>query len=240
LALSELTSIKFTTYLEALAVEIRKVRSGEKTRLKLLGAGARLLDTVGYRDLNVEEISAEAGLAKGTFYIYFKTKDEFLQDLARRFVEFERQTMPQMAVRASRFANSLAFVSWYEKSFLRNAGILRCIIQMGETDDVVRALWHQRNGAVVDYVLDATLVRLQPGFDQKMLLLAIRTAGGMLDQSLFARTRVGTDTGQPQDQDPEFLCRLHSVMVYRALYGENPPAEEAGDILEAMAFPLRD
>ncbi len=238
--MSELTSIKFTTYLEALGVEIRKARSGEKTRLKLLAAGARLLDTVGYRDMNVEDVSADAGLAKGTFYIYFKTKDDFLKDLARRFVDFERQTLPQLTPRASRFANSLSFVTWYERSFLRNAGMLRCIIQMGETDDDIRALWHERNGSVVSYALESTLARLEPGYDEQMLLLTIRTAGGMLDQSLIARTRVGTDTGLPQDQDPEFLCRLHAVMTYRALYGEDPPVEEAGDILEALAFSTRD
>lgn len=234
--MTDIGSIRFTTYLEALAVEIRKARSGERTRLKLLAAGARLLDNVAYRDLNVVEISKEAGSAKGTFFIYFKTKDEFLHELARRFIEFERQTLPQLSPRASRFSNSLAFVTWYERSFLRNAGVLRCIVQMAEVDPIVRALWHERNATVAGYVIDATLQALEGPVNEAMLVLTVRTAGGLLDQSLFARTRVGADTGQPQDHDPEFLCRLHAVMVYRALYGENPPIEEARDVLEAISF----
>lgn len=239
MALTDIGSIRFTTYLEALAVEIRKARSGERTRLKLLAAGARLLDNVGYRDLNVIEISKEAGSAKGTFFIYFKTKDEFLQELARRFIEFERQTLPLLSPRASRFSNSLGFVTWYERSFLRNAGVLRCIIQMAEVDQTVRGYWHERNANVVAHVVDGTLQALGGPVDEAMLVLAIRTAGGLLDQSLFARTQVGADTGQRQDHDPEFLCRLHAVMVYRALYGENPPAEEAADILELLDFRVK-
>ena len=232
-------TIRFTTYLEALAVEIRKARSGERTRLKLLAAGARLLDNIGYRDLNVVEISKEAGSAKGTFFIYLKTKDEFLQELARRFITFERQTLPVLSSRASRFGNSLTFVTWYESSFLRNAGVLRCIIQMAEVDETVRSLWHERNATVAAHVVDATLQALDGPVDEAMLLLTIRTAGGLLDQSLFARTRVGADTGQRQDHDPMFLCRLHAVLVYRALYGENPPAAEAADILKLLDFRVK-
>jgi AcrR family transcriptional regulator len=231
-----LADIRYVTYLEALALEIREARSGKRTRLKLLAAGARLLDSTGFRDLNVAEISAEAGTAKGTFFIYFKTKDEFLEDLVSGYVEFERQTFPNLSPRSSRFANALAFVSWYEHSFLRNAGVLRCIIQMAEVNPSVRAMWYDRNAKVVSHVVDATLQGLRRPVNEDMLVLTIRTAGSLLDQSLFARTHVGTDTGQQQDHDPEFLCRMHAVLVYRALYGENPPREEAADMLELIDF----
>ncbi|WP_421837046.1 TetR/AcrR family transcriptional regulator [Novosphingobium sp.] len=238
--MSDIGAIKFTTYLEALALEIRKVRSGEKTSLKLLAAGARLLDNVGYRDLNVEEISAEAGLAKGTFYIYFKTKDEFLIELARRFVAFEPQTLPSFSPRETAFRNTLALVTWYERGFLRNVGILRCIIQMGETDDAMRELWQRRNRIIAEHAWDGTLARFNnPALDPALLMLAVRTVGGMMDQSLFNRTRVQTDTGEAGegDADPEFLCRFHALLIYRAVYAHNPPDPEVADLVAAIAGP---
>lgn len=234
--MSDIGAIKFTTYLEALALEIRKARSGEKTSLKLLAAGARLLDNVGYRDLNVEEISAEAGLAKGTFYIYFKTKDEFLIELARRFVAFEPQTLPAFSQRETAFRNTLALVTWYERGFLRNVGVLRCIIQMGETDDTMRELWQHRNRVIAEHAWDATLARLgNPSVDPGLLMLSLRTVGGMMDQSLFNRTRVHTDTGEAGNEDPEFLCRLHALLIYRAVYAQNPPDPEVADLVAAIS-----
>ena len=62
--------IRYATYLEAAAQEIKKTRSGERSRLKLLAAGARLLDSTDYREMMGEEVATEAGVAKGTFYIY--------------------------------------------------------------------------------------------------------------------------------------------------------------------------
>lgn len=238
-ALSDIGAIKFTTYLEALALEIRKSRSGEKTSLKLLAAGARLLDNVGYRDLNVEEISAEAGLAKGTFYIYFKTKDEFLIELARRYVAFEPQTMPSFSPRETPFRNTLSLVTWYERGFLRNVGVLRCIIQMGEIDDTMRALWQSRNKVIAEHAWDATLARLNSGApDPAMVMLMLRTVGGIMDQSLFNRTRVHTETGGAEHEDPDFLCRFHALLIYRAIYAHNPPDPEVADIIAATAGSL--
>src|SRR5690349_9252755 len=60
------------------ANRIARGRSGERTRLKLLAAGVALLGRTSYRDLGVEAISRRAGQAKGTFYLYFDTKDAFL------------------------------------------------------------------------------------------------------------------------------------------------------------------
>src|SRR5262245_5035160 len=56
---------------------------GEKTRLRLLDAGAAVLPQRGYHDARVDDIVAAAGLSHGTFYRYFANKDEFLRGLAR-------------------------------------------------------------------------------------------------------------------------------------------------------------
>src|SRR3990170_1881812 len=73
-----IAAIRFSGYLQALALEIRKSRSGERSELRLLAGGARLLERSSYRDLSVEGVCTDARLAKGTFYIYFASKDAFL------------------------------------------------------------------------------------------------------------------------------------------------------------------
>ena len=54
-------------------------------RNRLLYAAAELFSATPYDDLTVAEIARHAGVAKGTFYLYFTTKDE----LFLRLVEAE-------------------------------------------------------------------------------------------------------------------------------------------------------
>jgi AcrR family transcriptional regulator len=61
----------------------RKVR-----RHALLKAGWRLWATRGYHEISIEELCLEAGMAKGSFYLYFHDKAELLAALMRE--EFER------------------------------------------------------------------------------------------------------------------------------------------------------
>jgi len=223
----ELGVIRFATYLQAAAAEIKKARSGPKSRLKLLAAGARLLDATDYRDLLVEDVCAEAGVAKGTFYIYFKSKDEFLRALAAMYIEFELQTYPRLSSRNSEFTNSRRWIAWYEQTFAANVGIFRAMVQMGAADEGMRKLWHERNARVVDRAMRGW-ERHNPSKDPALQRWMMRTAGGMLDQSLFERHGVQPGPGLNEPQDLDLLIDLHALMNFRALYGRNPPAEEFG------------
>ena len=55
---------------------------GEKTRRRLLDAGAAVLPARGYHDARVDDLVAAAGVSHGTFYRYFGNKDEFFRALA--------------------------------------------------------------------------------------------------------------------------------------------------------------
>ncbi len=217
--------IRYATYLSAAAQEIKKSRSGEKSRLKLMAAAARVLETVDYRDLLVESVCQEAGVAKGTFYIYFAGKDVFLKDLARGYVNFEIQTYPRLSSKNTAFANTLKWVAWYEKTFAGNVGVLRCIVQMGAVDIEMRDIWYERNRRVVDRSMQGWM-KTHPDADPRLQRRIMRTAGGMLDQSLFERHRVLTGPGLQESDSLEAMIELHAFMNYRAMYGRNPPRDE--------------
>ena len=55
---------------------------GEKTRQRLLDAGATVLPARGYHDARVDDIVEAAGVSHGTFYRYFENKDDFFRVLA--------------------------------------------------------------------------------------------------------------------------------------------------------------
>jgi TetR/AcrR family fatty acid metabolism transcriptional regulator len=69
--------------------EVLKVfRTGE-----IIEAARRVIMEVGYPDASMDRIAQEAGVAKGTLYLYFKNKDELL---ARTFAEEHDQMMDRL------------------------------------------------------------------------------------------------------------------------------------------------
>ena len=61
---------------------------GERTRRRLLDAAEEAFAAVGYQEASIVKITEAAGVAQGTFYIYFEGKqqifDELIADLNRR------------------------------------------------------------------------------------------------------------------------------------------------------------
>ena len=56
-----------------------------KTRQKLLDTAEKLLKTHGFNALCVEDITKSAGVAKGTFYVYFKHKEDIISEICRGY-----------------------------------------------------------------------------------------------------------------------------------------------------------
>ena len=57
--------------------------AAQETKRKLISAGLELLRTNGFDAINVEDITRKAGVAKGTFYTYFKRKEDIVLDISR-------------------------------------------------------------------------------------------------------------------------------------------------------------
>jgi len=58
-----------------------KTARGEATRRAILSAAEEVIGARGYSDASITDITREAGVAQGTFYIYFKGKDEVFAEL---------------------------------------------------------------------------------------------------------------------------------------------------------------
>lgn len=81
---------------EALSVDGRPLsKRGEATRRRLLEAAEQVFAELGYHDASIVKLTEAAGVAQGTFYLYFRGKkeifDELVLDLNRRL----RHTMSE-------------------------------------------------------------------------------------------------------------------------------------------------
>lgn len=65
-----------------------------RTREQLLNSAARVVGEFGYRDASIQRITAHAGMAQGTFYLYFESRqalfDELLPHFGRDMLELVR------------------------------------------------------------------------------------------------------------------------------------------------------
>ncbi len=65
----------------------RSVKAPEVRRAELLSAANQLFQTKGYASTTVEDIVQAVGVAKGTFYYYFKSKEALLTALVDQFIQ---------------------------------------------------------------------------------------------------------------------------------------------------------
>lgn len=59
----------------------RRTARGERTRRRLLDAAERVFAEHGYHDASIVKITAAAEVGQGTFYLYFKSKQEIFEEL---------------------------------------------------------------------------------------------------------------------------------------------------------------
>jgi AcrR family transcriptional regulator len=81
--------------------QVPRTKPGEQRRTDLLDAAEELVLRDGVDGLRVEDVTVGAGVAKGTFYLYFANKDELVVALADRyvgrFVDRQREAAGQVA-----------------------------------------------------------------------------------------------------------------------------------------------
>ena len=61
-----------------------KTRRGERTRQKILDAAQHEIGSKGFADASISTITAEAEVGQGTFYLYFRSKEDVLRELVLR------------------------------------------------------------------------------------------------------------------------------------------------------------
>src|SRR4029453_2552682 len=105
---------------------------GERTRQKLLESAERIFAELGYHDASIVKITEAAGVAQGTFYLYFSGKQEIFEELVRDLNRRVRHAMAEGAEggRTRAEAELLGFKGYFE--FAARHGALYRIIRQAE------------------------------------------------------------------------------------------------------------
>lgn len=186
-----------------------------------------MLERVGYRQMRVTDVTAEAGVAAGLFYHYFpdlKTLTiEVLRDFMARFEAIEE--IEAGVARGDWFARSLAHNRLVVQSYARSPGIMRCMVQMGDEAPEFAEIWRSSYYRRLELLVRA-LPRLFPDADftaSEARLVTTLLAGigeHLLSEYYIARVPTLRAMELAEDEMAEWV----TVMFHRALFLENPPA----------------
>ena len=145
----------------------RAAQARERRREELLAAATRIFAKKGYRAASVSDVIKAAGVARGTFYLYFRSKQDILfaviDHLREQQKTFINQLSQQEAQQTDADPRELArrgFVSWL-RFYDQRRDALRILLR--EANLIDAALEHKRaevRGGVVGY-LSKRIRRLQ-------------------------------------------------------------------------------
>jgi AcrR family transcriptional regulator len=85
----------------------RVVKSAEDRRREIMDAAVKVFTSKGVSRATVADITRAAGVAKGTFYLYFDTKEHLVAALRERFVA-------ELTEHAAPFVQAMGQVDWWE------------------------------------------------------------------------------------------------------------------------------
>ncbi|MHB9038785.1 MAG: TetR/AcrR family transcriptional regulator [Armatimonadota bacterium] len=108
-----------------------KERRKEQLHEEFIATASGLFRASGFDDVSVDDIVGATGVAKGTFYLYFKTKADIVQAVLDHFLQnLEERTSAALADTSGDAASGLRAVVATLMSFLQeNPGMLAPIIE---------------------------------------------------------------------------------------------------------------
>jgi len=155
---------------------------GAATRTRLLEAAETVFAELGYHDASIVKITEAAGVAQGTFYLYFAGKQEIFEELVRDLNRRVRHAMARGAEagRTRVEAELLGFRAYFE--FAAKNGALYRIIRQAEF--VSPQTLHEHYDAIASGYVAALEAAMDSGevarMDPQVLAWALMGMGELL------------------------------------------------------------
>ena len=113
----------------------------ERTPKRLVAAARVVFERDGFYDARLSDITAEANVAAGTLYNYYRSKHEIFRDVFREVADELTAITPEHVSAQDDPVRRLEEVNRvYVQAFRRNARLMTLLYQAGETDEEIRAL----------------------------------------------------------------------------------------------------
>lgn len=228
-----LNVVSFADYLDDRLTADPPKQKGLRTRARLLLAAARVLEERGYHAMRVGDVTAQAQVAEGSFYIYFKDKTEIsVEVLTQFFSHYVGEIMDENDGRGA-FGRIRASNRRWLAVCRANPGLMRCALQVGDYAPEFGLVSQKTNHVWTAAIVGSVQRRRGEAVDTGAAMLASYMLASMTDE--LARKLVVSPDEQfiamletigASDDD---LADAISLVWHKLLYGDPPADVELGD-----------
>lgn len=194
------------------------LRKGARTRNDLMVTCADLLGTEPFGRLTVSGLCNAAGVAHGTFYVYFQNLNDILAEVLGLFVDY-LQIQMRSAVRHGNDPIRDATAAYYAL-FKAHSGLMKCLVTGNDAFAEARVAFQRLNNDWAKTVVRAVKRHTQtaPPSEDQMLRRAY-ALGGMVDQYLTALFVTEDPWIAEISQDPETVISTLTEIWTKGMQG---------------------
>ncbi|HEY9553028.1 TetR/AcrR family transcriptional regulator [Allosphingosinicella sp.] len=190
-----------------------------------------LLQERAFHEIRLEDITHEAGVRVSLFYHYFQSKVDITHEVLSELLESFREQVADRPkdnspLSAIHFANQ-QMVALYAS----NPGAMRCLVEVHDGMAPFAPMWRQLT-LEWNKRIAASIRRQFPDIfpDQATYLSLAYALAGTADNFLFEYFVLKNETLRDAHPTPEDVARFLTILWFRALYLENPPADFLGPL----------
>lgn len=173
----------------------------------ILDASFKLFSKFWYKKVSVDNITKEAWVAKGTFYLYFKNKDDLYKILIDSIMDFHLCQVDDFAKKVTDVKERVYKDLYYSLKSLEKSSLIRNIIQWNKDfySESIDALYFEEKWKIF---ADKILWGLPPEFDKEKLWNYIIMIIGSNSYLIWMK-----DTFNTEDEYEEFLKDYIAMIV---------------------------
>ena len=162
---------------------------GEDTVRRLLQAGREAFADQGYAAARIDDVVALAGTSHGTFYLYFRDKEDLLHRLAIECGD-DLESLTAELVALDRPAGRDELITWvtaFVRAYERHSSVVRVWLERRDLDPLMQALANDTLGALAAAIQDrldpAVAARVGSGVATLGVFSLLERMSGYLDSS---------------------------------------------------------
>jgi AcrR family transcriptional regulator len=187
-------------------------RKKKALRKRILDASVVQFRERGYEAVTVDEICAELGISKATFFRYFPTKDAVLRQLGAAVYRDYERTLSERAEQSNRSAGDRIreFYALIADGCVTDPKLTRAVVESGALDPVRHPdVWEQHEQALT--VLGRILQQGQEAGEIRMTQDP-RSLGLMLEASCYAIIARWVFSGDTRPERPDVVGAVNTFL----------------------------
>ncbi|MHB1420159.1 MAG: TetR/AcrR family transcriptional regulator [Bacillota bacterium] len=200
-------------------------RSRGATLQLLMKAANKIFSDKNYLDVKVADIVQEAGVAHGTFYVYFKNKEDCFEKVISALIDEMWKTTVAGPEQHSNYQTIEAVNRVFLEVFQNQAGLIRNLFQVVTFNERVAKMQHEARHRFFSRIESDLRKKIEQGTCYPIEPAIASTAvGGMVEWFAYLWL-AAQDTPQDQPFEMEKVVHTLSTLWYRALYQPVDPRQ---------------